>query len=69
MKKCSIDNVNQCFMMMIHCRINDQTYLVKILYCQILLQIMVCGWVKERSIKEIWMNISVTITMAYTNVS
>jgi hypothetical protein len=56
-------------MMMIHCRINDQTYLVKILYCQILLQIMVCGWVKERSIKEIWMNISVTITMAYTNVS
>ena len=50
--------------MMIHCRINDQTYLVKILYCQSLLQIMVCVWVKERSIKEIWMSISVTITMA-----
>ena len=53
--------------MMMQCRINDQTYLVKILYCQYLLQVMVCAWVKKRSLKlkEIRINSSVTITMAY----
>ena len=55
--------------MMMQCRINDQTYLVKILYCQYLLQVMVCAWVKERSLKEIRMNSNVTIAMAYSNVS
>ena len=56
-------------MMMMHCRINDQMYLVKILYYQYLLQVMVCAWVKKRSLKEIRMNSNVTITMAYSNVT